>query len=66
MGEPRFADGKYRDCKWCGGLGCISCEAEVDKEYKRQFPDGPKPIMTIDINDNEGMEALKKMIHGEK
>ncbi len=45
--QPRFDRGIYRDCKWCLGRGCLSCPAEADKEYKRQFPDGPKPILTI-------------------
>jgi hypothetical protein len=45
--QPRFDRGIYRDCKWCGGKGCLACPAEADKEYKRQFPDGPKPMMTI-------------------
>ena len=45
--QARFENGIYRDCKWCLGKGCLSCPAEADKEYKRQFPDGPKPILTI-------------------
>ena len=36
--------GIYRDCKWCGGKGCVCCPGEADKEYKRQFPNGPEPI----------------------
>ena len=45
--NARFENGIYRDCKWCGGKGCLSCKAEADKEYNRQFPDGPKPLLTI-------------------
>lgn len=41
--------GIYRDCKWCGGAGCLACPGEAEKEYKRQFPDGPKPIATIPL-----------------
>lgn len=37
----------YRDCKWCGGQGCNQCQIESDKAYKKQFPDGPKPIATF-------------------
>lgn len=45
--QMRF-DGKvYRDCPRCNGRGCGACPAEADAEYNRQFPDGPKPIMTI-------------------
>jgi hypothetical protein len=39
--------GVYRDCKWCGGKGCLACPAESEKEYKRQFPDGPKPVLSV-------------------
>jgi hypothetical protein len=39
--------GIYRDCKWCGGKGCLACPGEAEKEYNRQFPDGPKPIATF-------------------
>lgn len=46
--------GIYRDCKWCGGKGCLACPAEADKEYKRQFPDGPKPIAQFSTADIEG------------
>lgn len=46
MQQPRWDDarGAYRDCRWCHGNGCLQCKAELDKEYKRQFPDGPQPI----------------------
>lgn len=43
--------GRYRDCRWCQGRGCVSCKIEADKEYKRQFPDGPKPIATFSMED---------------
>lgn len=39
--------GVYRDCKWCGGKGCLSCPSEADKAYKAAFPDGPKPVFEI-------------------
>lgn len=46
---PRFDEERsiYRDCKWCQGRGCLSCSTEADKAYKADFPDGPKPILTI-------------------
>ena len=54
--QPRYDEEKeiYRDCKWCGGKGCLSCPAEADKEYKRQFPDGPQPIASFSTEDLEG------------
>ncbi len=55
----------YRDCKWCHGKGCLSCEAEAEKEYKRQFPDGPKPIATFDLNDPKQVESAKQCIGAE-
>lgn len=60
--QSRFANSIYRDCKWCGGKGCLSCEAEADKEYKRQFPDGPKPIATFKTDDPKDMEKANKAI----
>lgn len=51
--QPRYDEDKriYRDCKFCGGKGCLACPGERDKEYKRQFPDGPKPLLTIKTED---------------
>jgi len=54
----------YRDCKFCGGRGCLACPAEADKEYKRQFPNGPKPIATFKTDDPKDMERLEKMFQG--
>jgi hypothetical protein len=34
-------------------------EAACDAEYKRQFPDGPKPILSINLNDAKDV-ALKR------
>lgn len=61
---PRVSgSGAYRDCRWCQGRGCISCEVEADKEYKRQFPDGPKPIATFPIEPGQtGLDVLKKLL----
>ena len=61
MIQPRFDNGIYRDCKWCGGKGCLACPAEADKEYQRQFPNGPLPI-AIFTNDETGMEGLRQLI----
>lgn len=49
MNQVRYDPVKriYRDCKWCNGRGCLGCEEEADKAYKRQFPNGPVPIATF-------------------
>lgn len=49
--QVRWDGVRYRDCKWCHGKGCNYCKSECDKEYARQFPDGPKPILTIQKED---------------
>lgn len=60
-------------CQWCKGKGCAACfnsreklKAELDAEYARQFPDGPKPIMTAHLDNPEEMAALKRVFHREK
>lgn len=56
---PRISSsGAYRDCRWCHGVGCVSCEVEAEKEYKRQFPDGPKPIATFERKPGESSDDL--------
>lgn len=52
----------YRDCKWCGGKGCLSCEGEAEKEYNRQFPNGPEPMASFKTDDPKQMEALKRCL----
>jgi hypothetical protein len=65
-------------CQWCGGSsafydkGCVSCfnareqrKRDLDAEYKRQFPDGPKPFFTADMDKPEEMEQLKTIFHRE-
>lgn len=65
----RFDGHRYRDCRWCGGQGCLQCENEANKAYNRQFPNGPEPMATFNLNDKAeaercrtvfGAEALKK------
>lgn len=58
----RFDGHRYRDCRWCGGRGCVYCESEADKAFKREFPEGPKPIATFDMTTPEGIEAARKAI----
>lgn len=54
----------YRNCRWCGGRGCLYCEAEADKAYKAAFPDDPKPIATFP-NTPEGRAAAGRAIGAE-
>lgn len=53
--------GVYRDCRWCGGDGCLACEAEAAKAYKAEFPDGPVPVATFP-NTPEGMRAANEAV----
>ena len=50
---PRFDERTevYRDCRFCRGRGCLACPGEADKAYHAAFPDGPKPIATIKIEE---------------
>jgi hypothetical protein len=59
------ARGIYRDCRFCGGRGCLYCPAEADKAYKAAFPEGAKPLATFKLSDFEkpgGLEAIRKAI----
>lgn len=58
----RFDGYSYRDCRWCGGRGCLACENEASKAYKAAFPEGPQPIATFDISTPEGVETARKAI----
>lgn len=64
--QPRYDEkrGIYRDCKWCGGKGCLACPAEADAEYNRQFPDGPKPLASFKTDDPEEMQKALASIGG--
>ena len=63
--QPRYINGIYRDCKFCGGKGCLACPGEAEKEYKRQFQNGPKTIATFNLNNPESMKKAK-MIFGKE
>jgi hypothetical protein len=67
MFQPRYDPEReiYRDCQWCNGKGCLQCPREAEKEYKRQFPDGPKPIATFDMTDPKQADAARKSIGAE-
>lgn len=63
--KARFENGIYRDCKWCGGKGCLACPAEAEKEYKRQFPDGPRPFLSLtheEVAAHGGLGAVIKQV----
>ncbi len=62
MFQERYANGIYRDCPFCRGKGCLACPAERDKEYKRQFPDGPKPMATFRLDDPQDAALTKELI----
>jgi len=51
--------GIYRDCRFCGGKGCMACPGEADRAYKREYPDGPQPIDTFKLDNPEDMERLR-------
>ena len=54
---------RYRNCKFCqatGRRGCLACESEAEKDYKKEFPDGPKPIASFTFDSEQGkIDALK-------
>lgn len=56
----------YRNCRFCKGRGCLGCEGEAEKDYKRQFPNGPQPIATIsteEMSDIEKLELLQRLLN---
>lgn len=46
-------------CAFCKGSGCLACEGESKRLYKEQFPDGPKPILTIKAEYREDLAAMQ-------
>ena len=60
--QYRYHNGIYADCKFCHGKGCLACPSEADKEYERQFPNGPQPIATFKVDDPEAMDKLKRVL----
>ena len=61
----RFNGHRFTGCRWCGGRGCFQCEAEADAAYKREFPEGPKPIATFHRDDPDDMERLRSIFGAE-
>lgn len=60
--QPRYTPGRYRDCPWCHGRGCVACDDEADKAYRAAFPDGPQPIDTFDRSSQADMERLAQFL----
>ncbi len=56
--QVRYDDQKqiYRDCRFCGGTGCLACQREAEKAYEREFPNGPEPIATFRLDSIEDMK----------
>lgn len=61
--QPRYDEEKgiYRDCKFCGGTGCLACKGEASKAYRKAFPDGPQPIASFKKDSPDDMERFKKV-----
>jgi hypothetical protein len=53
---------RYRDCRWCGGRGCLACPGEAKKAYEAAFPGGAKPIATFDMTTDEGQAGFAEMM----
>lgn len=51
-------------CRFCFGRGCLSCEAQAQAEYRRQFPEGPQPVLTITFNDPEEVALARTLFLG--
>lgn len=49
--------GIYRDCRFCGGRGCLACPGEADRAYKAEFPNGPEPIFSIPREEVDHLEV---------
>jgi hypothetical protein len=71
--EPQKMAGGFPQCRWCGGNGCMCCdaerakwEAERDAEYARQFPDGPTPIFAARTGNAKDQELLKRVFHADR
>lgn len=46
-------------CRFCHGQGCLSCDAQAEAEYRRQFPSGPEPLVTFHFNDPEDVQLMQ-------
>jgi hypothetical protein len=44
-------------CRFCSGRGCLACASESDKAYRAAFPEGPKPILTVNLYNTDADTA---------
>lgn len=58
----RSGDQPYSRCKWCHGKGCLACQQEMEKDYREEFPEGPQPLVSISLDDSEGMKQLAAIL----
>lgn len=52
---------KYKNCKFCGGRGCLACEQQREKDAKAAM----EPIFVADPNSPSDMELLKNAMGAE-
>lgn len=48
----------FPGCKWCGGRGCIACEAEEAKYKARRM----EPIFTARMDNENDLALLKQFL----
>ncbi|MFH0900694.1 MAG: hypothetical protein V2A73_08710 [Pseudomonadota bacterium] len=48
----------WKNCQWCGGAGCLYCQAEREKACQRDI----NPIFIASRDDPADMEALRRII----
>lgn len=46
-------------CRFCRGAGCLACEAQANRQYAEQFPEGPEPILTITAEYTAPLAAMQ-------
>lgn len=51
--------GAFGGCQWCGGRGCLQCDAQRQAAIERR----QQPIFVADRNDPADMDALKRVFH---
>ncbi len=54
------------NCSFCHNKGCAACfnaRRDWDREYDRQFPNGPQPIFTAHMDNPTEMAVLRKVFH---
>jgi hypothetical protein len=48
----------FSGCKWCGGRGCIACEAEQKKYEARRA----QPIFTARVGNEQDMTLMRQFL----